>query len=65
MESPGRQNDADDAAITSPSKSLKEHFEKLEKMHPTQNARLDEITKRSEEQFTCITQMLSSITGGT
>ena len=65
MESPGRHNDADDAAITSPSKSLKDHFEKLENMHPTQNARLDEITKRSVEQFTCITQMLSSITGET
>ena len=65
MKSPGRHNDADDAAITSPSRSLKEHFEKLEKIHPTQNARLDEMTKRSEEQFTCITQMLSSITGET
>ena len=33
-------------------------------MHQTQNARLDKITKRSGEQFTCITQMLSSITEG-
>ena len=33
-------------------------------MHQTQNARLDEITKRSEEQFTYIKQMLSSITEG-
>ena len=33
-------------------------------MHQTQNARLDEITKRSEEQFIYITQMLSSITEG-
>ena len=30
-------------------------------MHQTQDARLDEITKRSGEQFTCTTQMLSSI----
>ena len=64
MESPGRHSDADDAAVTSPSKSLDERFEKLEKMHQTQNARLDKITKRSEEQFTCITQVLSSITEG-
>ena len=33
-------------------------------MHQTQNARLDEITKRSEEEFTYIKQMLSSITEG-
>ena len=33
-------------------------------MHQTQNARLDKITKRSKEQFTYITQMLSSITEG-
>ena len=64
MESPGGHSDADAAAATSLSKSFKEHFEKLEKMHQTQNARLDEITKRSEEQFTCITQMLSSTTEG-
>ena len=63
MESPGRHSDADDAA-TSLSKSFKEHFEKLEKMHQIQNARLDKITKRSEEQFTYITQMLSSTTEG-
>ena len=49
MESPGGHSDADAAAATSLSKSFKEHFEKLEKMHQTQNARLDEITKRSEE----------------
>ena len=30
-------------------------------MHQTQDARLDEITKRSGEQFTCTTEMLSSI----
>ena len=64
MESPGRHSDADAAAVASPSKSLDERFEKLEKMHQTQNARLDKITKRSEEQFTCITQVLSSITEG-
>ena len=64
MESPGRHSDADAAAVTSPSKSFEERFEKLEKMHRTQNARLDEITKRSEEQFTCVTQILSSITEG-
>ena len=33
-------------------------------MHQTQNARLDEITKKSEEQFTYITQMLGSIIEG-
>ena len=33
-------------------------------MHQNENARLDEITKRSEEQFTYITQVLSSITEG-
>ena len=55
MESPGRHSDADDAAVTSPSKSFEERFEKLEKIYQTQNARLDEITKRPEEQFTCIT----------
>ena len=33
-------------------------------MHQTQNARLDEIMKRSKEQFTYITQILSSITEG-
>ena len=33
-------------------------------MHQTQNARLDEIMKRSEEQLTYIAQMLSSITEG-
>ena len=64
MESPERHGDADDATVTSLSKSFDECFEKLEKMHQTQNARLDEITKRSEEQFTYITQMLSSITEG-
>ena len=64
MESPGRHSDADDAAVTSPSKSFEEHFEKLEKMHQTQSPRLDEITKRSEGQFTCITQMFSSVTEG-
>ena len=64
MESPGRHSDAADAAVTSPSKSVREPFEKLEKIHQTQIARLDEITKRSEEQFICITQMLSSITEG-
>ena len=63
MESPGRHSDAD-AAVTSPSKSFEERLEKLEKMHQNQNARLDEITKRSEEQFTCITQILNSITEG-
>ena len=62
MESPGRHSNADDAAVTSPSKSSKEHFEKLEKMNQTENARLGKIMKRSEEQFTYITQMLSSIT---
>ena len=62
MDSPRRHNDADDAAVTSPSKTFEELFEKLEKMHQTQNARLNEITKRSGKQFTCITQMLSSIT---
>ena len=46
MEFPGRHSDADDAAVISPSKSFEERFEKLEKMHQTQNARLDEITKR-------------------
>ena len=61
---PGRNCDAHDAAVTSPSKSFEERFEKLEKMHQTQNARLDKITKRSEEQFTYIMQMLSSITEG-
>ena len=45
MESPGRHSDADDAAVTSPSKSFEERFEELEKMYQTQNARLDEITK--------------------
>ena len=64
MESPGRHSNADDAAVTSPSKSSKEHFEKLEKMNQTENARLGKIMKRSEEQFTYITQMLSSITEG-
>ena len=64
MESPGRQSDADDSAVTSRIKSFKERFEKLEKMHQTQNARLNEITKRSKEQFTCITQMLNSVTEG-
>ena len=43
---------------------MEERFEKLEKMHQTQNVRLDEITKRSERQFTHITQMLTSITEG-
>ena len=38
--------------------------EKLEKMHQIQNARLDEITKISEQQFTYITQILSSIIEG-
>ena len=52
MESPERHGDADDTTATSPCKSFDERFEKLEKMHQTQNARLDEITKRSEEQFT-------------
>ena len=33
-------------------------------MHQTQNARLDEIMKRSKEQFTYITQILSPITEG-
>ena len=33
-------------------------------MHQTQNARLDEITKKSEQQFTYITQILSSIIEG-
>ena len=56
MEYPGRHSDADAAAVHSPSKSFEERLEKLEKMHQTQNARLDEITKRSKEQFTCITQ---------
>ena len=64
MESPERHGDADDATVTSLSKSFDECFEKLEKMHQTQNARLDEITKRSEEQFIYITQMLSSTTEG-
>ena len=64
MESPGRHSDADDAAVTSPRKSFQKRFEKLEKMHETQNARLDEITKRSAEQLTHITQMLGSITEG-
>ena len=63
MESPGRHSDAD-TAVTSPPKSLEEHFEKIEKMHQIQNARLDEITKRSEEQFTYLAQMLSSIRAG-
>ena len=31
MGSPGRHNDADDAAVTSPSKSFEEPFEKLKK----------------------------------
>ena len=31
MDSPGRHNDADDAAVTSPSKTFEELFEKLEK----------------------------------
>ena len=64
MESPGRQIHADAAAVTSLSKSFKERFEKLQKMHQAQNARLDKMTKGSEEQFTCITQMLISITEG-
>ena len=64
MESPGRQSDADDSAVTSRTKSFKERFEKLEKMHQTQNAILDEITKRSTDNFIYITQMLSSITEG-
>ena len=64
MQSPGRHSNADDAAVTSPSKGFEERFDKLEKMHQTQNARLDEIMKRSEEQSTFITQMLSSITEG-
>ena len=61
MESPGRHSDAAAAAVSSPSKSSKECFEKLEKMHQTQNARLDEIMKRSEEQLTYIAHMLRSI----
>ena len=56
MEYLGRHSDAGDAAVHSPSKSFEERLEKLEKMHQTQNGRLDEITKRSKEQFTCITQ---------
>ena len=51
MKSPGRHSDAD-AAVTQPNKSFKEHFEKIEKVHQTQNDRLDKTTKRSEEQFT-------------
>ena len=35
MESPGRHCDADAAAVTSPTKSFEESFEKLEKMHQT------------------------------
>ena len=46
MESPGRHSDADAAAVTSPSKSFEERFEKLEKMHQTENARLEEIMRR-------------------
>ena len=61
METPGRHCDVD-AAVTSPNKSFKERFEKIENIHQTQNARLDKITKRSEEQFTYLAQMLSSIT---
>ena len=64
MESPGRHSDADDPAVTSPRQSFKERFEKLVKMHQTQNDRMDEISKRSEEKFTYITQMLSSKTEG-
>ena len=45
MESPGRHSDADNAAVTSPSKSFEKRFEKLEEMHQNENARLDEITK--------------------
>ena len=45
MESPGRHSDADNAAVTSPRKSFEKRFEKLEKMHQNENARLDEITK--------------------
>ena len=41
MESPGRHSDADDAAVTSPSKSFEERFEKSEKMHQAQNAQLE------------------------
>ena len=55
MESSGRHSDAD-ATVTSPNKSFEERFEKIEKMHQTQNGRLDEITKRSEEQFTYLAQ---------
>ena len=43
MESPGRHSDVDAASVSSPSKSFKECFEKLEKMHQTQNAKLVEI----------------------
>ena len=40
MESPGRHSDAD-AAVTSSNRSFEERFEKIEKMHQTQNARLN------------------------
>ena len=43
MESPGRHSDVDADSVSSPSKSSNECFEKLEKMHQTQNARLVEI----------------------
>ena len=63
MKSLGRHSDAD-AAVTSSIENFKERFEKIEKIHQTQNARLDDITKWSEEQFTYLAQMLSSITEG-
>ena len=44
MKSLGRHSDAD-AAVTSPIESFKERFEKIEKIHQIQNARLDDITK--------------------
>ena len=42
MESPGRHNDADDAAVTSPGKSFEERFQKLEKMHGRDNEKIRE-----------------------
>ena len=52
MESPGRHGDANDVAVTSPSKCLEERFEKLEKMARTINSQ-------------CVIRVFTTTTGKT